>query len=244
MSSNQYFIDVLKHRAHLVRRFAFALIIAVSFFGSTPGQATPQAVLVDEFGFLQCGDLLARLDVFYNQLSNKPGSTGFVSIANSPEGRRESVFQQRRIELYTRFRGFDLKRLKIVRSSSEDDMRTSFWLLPSGTAEPEVDVDHSFELPHSVNKPFIFGVDELYGQVECSDNSVDIFGKFLAANPNSRANLVFRDPSPSVARSRSVEVVTELVEQNGIARNRIRVFIIKPTKPIGQEPMTELWYLP
>ncbi len=238
MPYDKYFIDVL------FRRVCLALIIVVSLFATTVGQETPKAVLVDEFGDLPCGDLLARLDYFYVELSNDPESTGFVTIANSPEGRRDSVFQQRWIELYTRLRRFDSTRLKIVRSSSEGEMRTSFWRLPSGAAEPDVDVDPSYEIPPTINKPFIFGVDELYGQVECSDNSVDIFGKFLAANPNSRANLVFRDPSTSVARRSSVEVVAELVEQHGIARNRIRVFIVKPQKTVGQEPVTELWYLP
>jgi hypothetical protein len=234
----------LKDRADLLRRVCFALTVAVSLFATTVGQETPKAVLVDEFGNLPCGDLLARLDHFYVQLSNNPGSTGFVTIANSPEGRPDSVFQQRWIELYTRFRRFDLNRLKIVRSINEGQMKISFWLLPTGATEPNVDVDRSYEIPHIIKKPFIFGVDELYGQVECDDYNVDIFGKFLAANPNSRANLVFRDPSTSVARRGSAHVVTELVEKHGIARDRIRVFIVKPTKPVGQEPITELWYLP
>lgn len=244
MPCDKYLIDDLKDRADMMRRICLALIFAVSLFATTVGQETPKAVLVDEFGDLPCGDLLARLDHFYVELFNNPGSTGFVTIANSPEGRRDSVFRQRWIELYTRFRRFDSTRLKIVRSSNESEIQIRFWVLPSGAVEPNVDIDRSYEIPHTIERPFIFGFEELYGQVECSKNSVDVFGNFLAANPISRANLVFRDPLTSAARRRSETVVSELVVNHGIARDRIRIFIVKPTKPVGQEPITEFWYLP
>jgi hypothetical protein len=117
--------------------------------------------------------------------------------------------------------------------------------LPPGAPEPKVEIDQSYEIPPTIRKPFIFGAEELqYAYPECVENSVDIFGKFLNANPRSRANLVFRDASSRVARKASDIVVSELVEIHGIARDRIRVFIVKPKKPAGQEPITELWYLP
>ena len=225
-------------------RINLIVILLLGFGIGVNSQDPPKAVLVDEHANIPC-DSMARLDHFYSDLHQTPNSMGFVIIANSSNKRRESAFRERMIENYTRFRGFDPKRIKIVRASSGDEMRISFWRVPAGASEPQVDADQSYEIPSTNKLPFVFGSEERSGHVECSEAHVDIFARFLKANPTSRANLVFRDKSERAGKRRADWVVSNLVRQYGIARKRIRVFIVRPEARIaGAEPITEYWYLP
>jgi len=229
----------------MTRRRKYLIAIVLLAFGiGANGQEPPKAVLVDEFGNLPCDDSMARLDHLYSELHENPSSSGFVVIANSPDKRRDSVFRQRMIENYTRFRGFDLNRIKIVRETVGEEMKVSFWRLPFGSPEPKVDVDGTYEIPSTIKKPFMFGAEESHGQMECAEYSEEIFARFLNANPAARANLVFRDTTSKAGMRRANRVVSELVEKHGIVRNRIRVFILRPSTHRGGEPITEFWYLP
>jgi hypothetical protein len=123
-------------------------MIAVLFglVESAQPQDRPTPVLLAEHGALQCEVLLLSLDSFYADLDNNRGSTGLISIATIPEKRRDGVFQKVWIERYTRFRGFDLSRFKIVRTKTDVDMRISFWRNPAGVAEPALDIDDSYKI--------------------------------------------------------------------------------------------------
>lgn len=225
-------------------------ILCTVFFGLVilvPAQDRPKPILLREVSLRLdlCDDLLSHLDSFYTDLHTNPGSRGFVALASIPEKRRESLLRQIWIERYTRFRGFDLSRIKIVRVSSSRDPTLRFWRLPPGVSEPSLDVDDSIEVPPTVKKPFLFGSSDWYGLPECSDYNEEIFARFLIANPKARANIVVRAKSPSAGRRRSDEVVSNLVRTFGIPESRIRVFIRKLERSSQvDEPETELWYLP
>src|SRR6187401_3770800 len=105
---------------HLVSILLVSCLIAVS-------QDRPTSVLVDEHGDIPCDDSMGRLDNFYAELHQNPGSTGLIVITNPADSRRGSVFKRRMIENYARFRGFELKRIKIVREVGGDDLRLTFW---------------------------------------------------------------------------------------------------------------------
>jgi hypothetical protein len=218
----------------------FGLVFSIAMSGF--GQSSDQLVLIDQFGELPCNDRMARLDHFFIQLANHPDSQGLVEIGHSPGNRMEAVFQQRMIERYTRFRGFDLDRIDIERSSSSKDLTVSFWRIPAGAPKPEYALDTSFEITEKTT-PFLFASEEVYGQVECSKFDIEIFGKFLKANPAARANLVFRDRSARNGRHRADEILSVLIGKHGIEKHRIRTFFVKP-RPGSYEPITEFWYLP
>ncbi|HEV8593402.1 MAG TPA: hypothetical protein VGQ55_14960, partial [Pyrinomonadaceae bacterium] len=184
-------------------------------------------ILVDEHPQIPCDESLARLDAFYAELQNNPESTGLISIAAYAERRRDSVFRQASIEAYTRFRGFDLRRIKIIRARAEHEMKISFWRVPSSASEPQIDVDESYEVPRTV-KPFLFGWEEEFGDPICPEiDQGEIFSHFLKANPSARANLVFRGKSALATERLYRKTVSTLVNRYGVPRNRIRVFLLK-----------------
>ncbi|HUR99675.1 MAG TPA: hypothetical protein VMZ26_16535 [Pyrinomonadaceae bacterium] len=210
------------------------------------GQDLHQPILVEEHGSIPCDDSLARLDAFYADLYNNPGSSGFISIANAPEKRRDGVFRADWIPKYTRFRGFDLSRIKIVRTLNDGDLRVSFWRIPPGGIEPAVKVDESYELPRIMN-PFLFGWEDEIGDPICPPvDHTKIFARFLKANPSARANLVSRAKSLKTASRNAAHVVVKLVRTYRIPRSRIRIFLRhRELNPMASSlPITELWFLP
>ncbi len=218
----------------------FGLVFSIATGGF--GQSSEKPVLIDQFGELPCDDRMARLDHFFVELANHPDAEGFVVISHSAGNRVEAVFQQRMIERYMRFRGFDVNRIDIERSSSSNDLTVSFWRIPAGAPKPEHTQDTSLEIIEKTT-PFLFASEEVYGQVECSKFDIEIFAKFLKANSAARANLVFRDRSTRDGRRRADEILSTLIGQYGIKKNRIRTFFVKP-RAGSYEPITEFWYLP
>ena len=63
-------------RLFLLSFFLFTSTTALS-------QDTTKIVLIDEFGNLQCDDVLARIDNFFIQLHNQSGTTGYFVIRGS-----------------------------------------------------------------------------------------------------------------------------------------------------------------
>src|SRR6476620_1881251 len=116
-------------RMNLLRTSLIAIFILTLAMG-VKGQVPPEATLIDEHRSLPCDDLMSRWDAFYMELSDNPNSTGFIVTANRAEKRWESVLRQLWIERYTRYRGFDLSRIKIVRTLSDEDLRISYWRVP------------------------------------------------------------------------------------------------------------------
>ena len=173
---------------------------------------------------------------------------GFISIANSPENRRDGVFRQQWITRYTRARNFDLSRIRIVRTLTEGDLRIRFWRIPPGATAPPLNLDESYEIPQTV-KPFLFGWEtrDDFGDPICP--AIDhgyIFARFLKANPSARANLVVRAKSLRSARRNSGLIVNRLVKKYGIKRSRIRVFLRERelSQLASWLPITEFWFLP
>jgi hypothetical protein len=208
------------------------------------GQVPPEATLIDEHRSLPCDDLMSRWDAFYMELSDNPNSTGFIVIANRAEKRWESVLRQLWIERYTRYRGFDLSRIKIVRTLSDEDLRISYWRVPMEASEPTVSVDASYEIPRTL-KPFLFGQSDFPDMPECADiDDGRMLARFLNANPSARANLVFGARSIRTARKEAAEIVTNLVKTYGVKRSRIRVFLRADRSRPYDFPMSEYWFLP
>ncbi|MBK9165173.1 MAG: hypothetical protein IPM21_14925 [Acidobacteria bacterium] len=235
MFSGQYFIDVLKPRADLVRRFAFVLIIAVSLFGSTLGQETPKAVLFDEFGDVQCGDLLARLDAFIVELQNNPGDRGYVLIS---EANRNPRAFQRMVEASIFTRRFDRERISIVLVGNEMGSENQFWRVPLGADAPAF---KPIALPEpDLTKPFRYGGE--HSETICPTFSLDLFAKLILDNPGSMARVVIVGPTVS-SRLQTAKDVRETFERyTKLPADRISFYYVHRKEYWLWE--TEYWFIP
>lgn len=233
--SDKYFIDVLKEHADLVRRFAFIVIIAVSLFGSTLGQETPKAVLVDEFGNLQCGDVLARLDAFMVELQNNPGDSGYVLIS---EAKRNPRAFQKVVETSFYMRRFDRERISIVIVGNEIGAGSQFWRVPLGADAPAF---KPIALPEpDLTKPFMYGSDDRVGI--CPTFSPDLFAKLILDNPGSMARVVIAGPTVSSRLQTAKDVRDTFEHSTKLPTDRISFYYVHRKEEWLWE--TEYWFLP
>lgn len=218
-----------------MRRLAFALIIAVSLFGSTPGQATPQAVLVDEFGRIGCNEFLARLDAFMVELHNNPGDKGYFLI--SEDTRNPRAFQ-RMVEASIFTRRFDRERISVAIVSKEIGAGSQLWRVPLGAeapafkpiARPEPDL----------TKPFKYGSDDSIGI--CPTFSPDLFAKLILDNPGSKARVVIAGRTVR-SRLQMAKGVREILESyTKLPADRISFYYVhRPDEWLWE---TEYWFIP
>lgn len=210
-------------------------MIAVSFFGSTSGQETPKAVLVDEFGFLQCGDLLARLDAFMVELQNNPSDRGYVLIS---EAKRYPKAFQRIVETSIFTRRFDRERISIVLVGKEMGSEGQFWRVPLGADAPTF---KHIALPEpDLTKPFRYGSDDRVGI--CPTFSPDLFAKLILDNPGSMARVVIAGPTVS-SRLQTAKDVRETFERyTKLPADRISFYYVhRPEESMWE---TEYWFIP
>jgi hypothetical protein len=210
------------------------------------GQTSREPVLVDEYGSLPCDDLIGRLDLFFFELSNDPGSTGFVVISRPKVDKRLSVFRQHLIVEHAKYRKFDSNRIRFVRNHGSNGVQDQLWRIPAGSPEPKVDnVDMSYQLPNDI-KPFILAVEYSYGDGICPelDGSI-VFAEFLNGNPGSSGNIVVRERTVQRAQRQIERIRKKFRTRFGIASSRLRFFPRRASVPTNyQEPIVEYWYLP
>jgi hypothetical protein len=93
----------------------------------------PKVVPIDEFGPLSNDDVRQRLDAFFSDLQNNPGSTGYI-INYGPA--RQVTARERLIRSHIAFRQFDASRIVIVNGGEEGEIRTRLFRVPQGATPP------------------------------------------------------------------------------------------------------------
>lgn len=96
--------------------------------------SNPTSSLVDDFGPAANDDVKARVDSFFTALSNDPNASGVIIIDgnNRDAARREKVIRD-----HVAFRGLDISRVRFVRGTTDGEIRTRFFLVPAGAADPQ-----------------------------------------------------------------------------------------------------------
>jgi hypothetical protein len=248
---DQYFTDVLKDRADLVRAFRCCLLFVVGSIaivslsaGSVIAQPS-EAKLFLEFETFACSEFRSLTDMFMAELAKDPKAIGYV-VNTSPNDRLEvRVFREELIRSQIELRNFDRSRIVFERGDSDKSFLTQFWKAPDRENAPAIEHPNNSLTLSLVSKPRLLISHTFYNDSECPDlNYPRVFARFLEANPGSRGNLVVYGRSAREARGRERKTIQILTSQYGIAQKRIRVFTkIEPYDPI-QPKGIEYWYLP
>ncbi len=96
----------------------------------------PNPILIDEFGHINNEDLYARLDAYFVELQNNPGSQGYIIHYGK---QRQISNREKLIKDYIKQRGYDLSRIVYVNGGVEKEIRTRMWLLPAGADASTID---------------------------------------------------------------------------------------------------------
>lgn len=99
--------------------------------GVVAGKIIP--IPIDEFGPLSNDDVRQRLDAFFSDLQNNPGSTGYI-INYGPA--RQVTARERLIRNHITFRQFDASRIVIVNGGEDAEVRTRLLRVPQGAEPP------------------------------------------------------------------------------------------------------------
>lgn len=217
-------------------RFLIVLVIFLASL-SALGQEKPSAVLIDEFGSIQCDEMLARIDNFSNQLNNNPNAKGLVIISGSNEHLIEKLKLEILLTSGAQRPGNDISsRLNVLRGNETDNAMMRFWLVPVG-AEGTGHVAKTWDLTiPKGTKPFYFHSDN--DQI-CSYPTLSRYLKeILVANPKLRVNVVLNTTKLSEFRRRIRELRETFVLKNS---GRMRFFQVRNPYP---DTLTEYWLVP
>lgn len=93
----------------------------------------PTPILVDEFGKQSNDDIRGRLDTFFAEIANNPGSQGYIINYGTD---REIAARERLILNHIAFRNQDRSRYTLVRGGAGTGINTKLWRVPPGADNP------------------------------------------------------------------------------------------------------------
>ena len=216
MLYDQYFIDDLKERAALVRRLLVLATCVLAFVVISGAQEESEAVLVDEFGLVQCGDLQARIDSFLSELNANPSAVGYAVLFNDKR-RVTSYANIIRANVY--FRGFDPERIKILIGDLSTETGGQLWRSHS---KSDIPLLKDVMVPeYDLSAPFVYGSEDENGV--CPTFVPELYAKLLKKVPDAWGKIeVFGENSSS--RRLFVDMWLKRFENDfGLSRNRIDV---------------------
>ncbi|MBC7900487.1 MAG: hypothetical protein H7070_10605 [Saprospiraceae bacterium] len=183
------------------------LILFLTFSVGASSQERSNAILVDEFGEIPCGDLLSRTDGFLAELMNHPADIGYVKI---PSSRKRSDATKLFIKANAYLRKFDTSRLRIVVNAEAGNQSAQFWRVPPGADLPKF--HEVTDLPRDNSKPFIFGRADDLGV--CPSFIPDDFVDLIRSNPGSYGKMIVRGNSWNGRKSLADDFLPNLLSQD------------------------------
>ncbi len=198
-----------------------ASILLIGFVFVAVGQEEPKETLLDEFGNIECEDLLARADNLGHELKSNPTLYGIIVVSGPQENDDEAIRLARFIHraIVSRW-GLQL-RFRIVRITGPGELRLQFWLVRRESEFPHARGDLLASVPFTVNQRFYFGTESVD---PCSRHISGGFALMLKSDPTYTGQLVVFN----VPRSKRAETAAEWLKhfrlEHGIDRSRLRVF--------------------
>jgi hypothetical protein len=132
----------------------FIILICFAVFASSAFAQT-EAVKVEEFGYINCEEYLARMDYAINETQNNPNAIMYVLVYEGKtkrykykkDGSYESVFDlpQRGLaktriismKKYLAVRGFPVERFVFIEAGLRENFTIEMWLVPNGIMPPK-----------------------------------------------------------------------------------------------------------
>ena len=219
-----------------VRNMVFHSLFLLLFATTVFAQEKPKAVLLDEFSAIGCEYYTARLSNLFVNLNANPNSRGYVVI----RGKGADIQKKLRYELWlyggAKTYNFDTTRITEVRGPDAGDIKTQFWIVPSGAEIPAFETaSWDFTLT-SASKPFVFYAES--SDTLCTSARYEsLYSELLTANPTFRGNIViYTESLNSFAKSRQAI----LKKLSSVDRERLRFFY----KKVVDFPHVEWWLVP
>ncbi|HVF47722.1 MAG TPA: hypothetical protein VNA17_09170 [Pyrinomonadaceae bacterium] len=189
---------------------------------SSFGQAEAKAQLIDEFGDTNCDDILARVDNFFIQLHNSPGTNGVFSITGDSSELVKMLDMEQTLRTAVIQRRYNPASLTIRRGTSAKPLSVQFWLTPKNATAPVSDVNKlAAKLPRNFSP---FNIRNDMSQI-CNPEPLEpLTSELLGDNPDGQIFVVVNYAS-SRERRRQLNEAVELLKT--FPRSRVRYLFRK-----------------
>jgi hypothetical protein len=125
-------------------------------------------------------------------------------------------------------------------TSADGEIKTQVWKVPKGALEPGHESTVWNEPPYDTSKRFLFGEEDDVGI--CPTFVPKAFAKLIMSNPGSHGRIIVREGrSGSDKYSFAKAVIAELVDNQGLSRQRLRLSFAKSR---GSVTRGEYWFVP
>lgn len=214
-------------------------VFVILFSPAVFAQSSPQYVLLDEFGTVACGDLLARTDNLLNHQSRDSAASAIVIITSEKGKDRVAQSRYRLISSSLDQRDLPIERVRYLKAPAESDTRTQFWLVPEGVKMPAFDGVPWPQHEYDTSKRFLFdSVDELE---YCTTFVPKRYAELLRKHPKAVGRIVVFEGRSSVPGNLFAKRwLDELVGKQKIPRQRLKVSFRK-TKNLTY---AQFWFVP
>lgn len=223
----------------LVKGFLTLLILLVSLEVCF-GQEKSEALLIDKFGNLACGDIMARTDILLHELLKDPNSQGYVVLYPEKNSVKEALRLEKIINGGIYMRRFDKNRITVVRSKENNykEATVEFWKVPFNAEKPSFVEEKWADSAIAITKPFIFG--SIWNDDACPLFMPENYAKLIKDNPHLRGHIVIFNKSKKEAHNEMEEWLKLLTEEYKVPQNRLKIFFGKN----NGIPDVEFWIVP
>ena len=217
------------------------IISLLTLASGLSGQEPPNASMIDEFGYLNCEDILVRTFHLATEIHNDPGTTVAIIIFSPNKQPGQAEARRHLISSTLQLQSVERDRFNFFSGgpSPDGEIRIQFWKQPLGASPPAGDSAAWNEPPHNISRPFMYGYSDETDI--CPTFVPKAFAQLLAANPGARGKVLVTMGNGAIVNkySYAAEWIRTLVEVNGIPRKRLRLVFSK-----GAETGVEFWFVP
>lgn len=184
------------------------LILFSMLFFSVAGQINGDVRLVDEFDPRPCETLVSRLDSFAADITNEPGTIGYILIRNGTDLIDNAVIL-RATTGHIKFRQLPSERFVIIPAEGSGDVTIELWKSRNGKTPHVIESSIGLGLPREKERVFFAedivelvkvdgtGAFLVHGCEVCCMRTVDskLLSEFLKANRSFNAEFTIKSKS-------------------------------------------------
>ena len=213
------------------------LLFAVSGFA----QDEPKAVLVDEFGKLDCEDFNSRTYNFFNELTKNPTDIGYAIIYSAEGAKRPNWYEHQLMERVFSF-GISKSRVKVFRSSvRRPEIGAQFWRVAPSSQNPVFEGEPIDYPDEKLLRPkLFFRESDSNPSGPCSNHISGSFAQLIKENLDVYGLIVFVEKNKREGLKDARHWIDDLTVYGGLTRDRIQVRIFRSSN----DPHFELWIAP
>lgn len=222
-----------------MKRIIFLFLILLATFQVFLSQEKLKAILVQEFGDVNCDESSAIIDVLFTNILNEPNSKGYIVIYGSNEKPLKKYLYEMEFKADIMFRNFDTSRIIFLHGKNEKNIRIQFWKVPASADKPDfVEGDWNYRMPQDTKSLLLFK-DSWIAEVCHASYDIKLYSKVLLANPQLKGQMVIYAKSARNFYQTEKSLLNALVSQNKIPRNQLKFFYIR-----RKNSDVEFWLVP